>query len=138
MIPVFSSKTKFLCKFPLDPTSSSYNKSCKMKDECSYLEHIDCLHKSILKHILQDGSIDVFLSRCEAFASSSSISTCRLNISMIVVGNLWHMILIISLIWILIVLVLTMIPARLRVMLLMIFHIWMIRAKAVIIYLFLK
>lgn len=69
-----------------------------MKDECSYLEHIDCLHKSILKHILQDGSIDVFLSCCEAFASSSSISTCRLNISMIVVGNLWHVILIISLI----------------------------------------
>jgi hypothetical protein len=40
-----------------------------------YLEYINRLHKSIFKHVLQYGGIDIFLSRCEAFSSSPIVCT---------------------------------------------------------------
>lgn len=103
-----------------------------------YLEDINRLHKSIFKHVFQYGGINIFLSRCEAFSSSPIVCTSWLHVMMIVVIDLWHVILVVGLVWILIILILAVIATRLvSVMLLIILHIW-IDAAAVIIYIFLK
>ena len=93
----------------------------------AYLKNIHSLHKSILKHILQYRGINVFLGRCKAFSPCISPTyPSWLHVIMIIVSDLRHMILIVALMMgILVVLILTMVPARLLVMLLIILHIWM-------------